>query len=67
MNERPIIHCLAALVFDDGRIFGDIHVVSLRTALGMKELGFSIIGPDPHDLFALAQWEREQDTFRRIP
>lgn len=60
MNERPVVHCLAAFQQDDGEVWGHIHRVSLETADWMRQIGYVIVGPDPMDLCDLARWEREQ-------
>lgn len=64
MSPRPTIHCFAAYVYADGRVWGNVHRVSLETAEWMRDLGYAIIGPDPHDMIALALWEREHGTVR---
>lgn len=62
MSERPKIHVLAAYVLDKGEVWGRVHRVSLETAEWMLRLGYSVVGPDPHDLFDLAKWEKEHEV-----
>jgi hypothetical protein len=59
MRDKPVIYCFAAYVYADGRIWGDVHRVSLETADWMRGLGYVIVGPDPENLCDLARWERE--------
>ncbi len=61
---KPIVHCFAAYVYDDGHVWGNVYRVSLETAEWMKDLGYAIVGPDPHDLFELAKWEKEQESWQ---
>ena len=60
MRERPTIRCFAAFQQDDGRIWGTVHRVTLDTADWMRQIGYYIVGPDPHDVIEFAAWEREQ-------
>lgn len=62
MAVRPLVKCFAALCYGQGHVWGDIHYVSLEVAALMKEDGYAIVGPDPHDEIDLATWEREQRT-----
>ena len=62
MSDRPEVRCLAAWMYGDGRILrNQIHHVTLAEAEQMKEQGFTIVGPDQHDLFELATWERARN------
>ena len=65
-DARPIIHVFAAYTLPGGAVWGTVHRVSLETAEWMRDLGYTIVGPDPHDLFALAKWERDQGV-RGVP
>lgn len=60
MSERPVVRCLAAVTYGEGHIFGDVFHVSLETADRLRQSGYAIVGPDPDDMHALAQWERQQ-------
>ncbi len=60
MHQRPTVFCFAAFVYEDGRTWGTVHRVSLETADWMREIGYVIVGPDPHDLIDLKLWEDEQ-------
>lgn len=62
--EKPVVHVFAAYTYDQGNVWGTIHRVSLETAEWMREIGYSIIGPDPHDMIDLAKWEKEQESCR---
>lgn len=62
--EKPIVHCFAGYTYDKGDVWGTIHRVNLETAEWMRALGYWIIGPDPHDMIALAAWEKEQESWR---
>ncbi len=64
MTTRPTVFCFAAFVYDDGQVWGTVHRVSLETAEWMRQLGYAIVGPDPHDLFDLKTWEDEQRRLR---
>lgn len=59
-GHKPVLHCFAAYVLAGGEIWGSVHRVSLETAEWMRHVGYSIVGPDPHDQIDLATWEREQ-------
>lgn len=59
MDPRPVIHCFAAMQYEDGEVWGTIHRVSLETADWMRQIGYTIIGPDPHDIHELAKWQRD--------
>jgi hypothetical protein len=59
-DPRPVVHCFAAHVLDDGRTWGNVLRVSLETASWLRAIGYVIVGPDPHDMIALAKWERDQ-------
>lgn len=60
MSEKPIVKCLAAVVYGEGHIFGDVFHVSLDTAERLRQNGYAIVGPDPEDMQALATWEKAQ-------
>jgi hypothetical protein len=62
--EKPTVHVFAAYCYDQGHVWGTLHLVSLETAEWMRELGYWIIGPDPHDMIELAKWEKEQESYR---
>jgi hypothetical protein len=55
---RPVVHCLVARSRGEGEI-GRCHVVDLQTAYLAKLAGWMVIGPDPHDVEALAEWDRD--------
>lgn len=59
-TTKPIVRCMAAITYGEGHVWGEIHHVSLEVANELRQTGYSIIGPDPEDLQALAQWERQQ-------
>ncbi len=67
MLERPIVHCLAAECFPDGRTRGNPIVVSLETAEWLMRVHhWIIVGPDLEDLQALADFDRLQNELRRL-
>lgn len=57
--DRPAIRCLIARPLKHGGI-GRSRLVRLSTALLAVKAGYHVVGPDPDDVLALAQWEREQ-------
>ena len=60
-DERPKVRCMAAWMYGEGRILKNkIHHVTLEEAEEMMRQGYTIVGPDQHDLFELATWERER-------
>lgn len=59
--DKPVVHCFAAYVYDQGFVWGDVHLVSLETAELMKGTGYAIVGPDPSEMCELAKWEKEQE------
>lgn len=62
MSERPKVYCLAAWMYGNGKILRNTHYVTLEEAHEMKAQGYTIVGPDQHDLFELATWERQRRT-----
>jgi len=58
--ERPVIRCFAAWMYGAGKILGQAHCVTLEEAEVMMRQGYTIVGPDQHDLHELATWERER-------
>lgn len=64
MREKPSVRCLIARPLSNGGI-GKSRLVSLSTAFLALKAGFYVVGPDPDDLAALAQWEREQRPFNQ--
>lgn len=59
---KPVVRCFSAIVYADGHVWGDIHLVSLETAQWMQQMGYTVIGPDPYDLIELNAWEKAQPT-----
>lgn len=60
VDDRPVVYCFAAFQTSDGELWGTVHRVSLETADWMRQVGYTIVGPDPHDMIELAEWERKQ-------
>lgn len=57
-EPRPQVRCLIARPLSNGKI-GKSRIVCLSTAFLAMRAGFHVVGPDPDDLAALAQWERD--------
>lgn len=64
-NKRPVVHCFAAVTYGSGHILGKVHRVSLEGANWLRQIGYSIIGPDPLEMCDLAKWEKEHGPLRR--
>lgn len=62
MSTKPTVHVFAAYVYDHGEVWGSVYRVSLETAEWMLALGYTIVGPDPHDMIDLAKWEKEHES-----
>jgi hypothetical protein len=55
--ERPMVRCLAAFPLAGGHVTTP-RLVPLDFAAALKARGWWIVGPDPLDMHALAQWQR---------
>lgn len=66
-DPKPKVRCLAALTYGQGHVFGDIHLIRLENVPRAIAIGLTVLGADPHDLIALAAWEKEQQQLRRSP
>lgn len=58
-EERPAVRCLVSYPLSENvlNITAPI-VVGLELAVELHKKGYMVIGPDPHDELALAEWER---------
>lgn len=56
-DPRPEIHCLAARPLTTTGHYSMPALVTLPHAAHLRRQGYHIIGPDPADMAALAQWE----------
>ena len=65
MTDRPAVKCLIARPLRDGGI-GKSRLVKLSTAYLALRAGFHVVGPDPDDIAALAQWERENQPAKGV-
>lgn len=65
MTDRPLVRCIIARRLSNGGI-GRSRIVPLTTALlALKSGAFYVVGPDPHDMAALALWQRNHEPFNR--
>lgn len=65
LDERPDVHCFVALPLADGE-FTAPALVSLGLAAELKEKGYSIVGPDPHDMAVLEEWIVARQWLKRL-
>ena len=65
-EPKPVVRCLIAVVDGQGHVWGKIGHVRLEMIPLAIERGFTIVGPDPHDMIALATWEKNQ-ALRGMP
>lgn len=56
--DKPLVRCFVSYPVEDV-LFG-FACVSLDTAAYLKERGWLVVGPDPHDMQALQEFERAQ-------
>ncbi len=61
IDPRPSVRCLIARPLSDGGI-GKSRIVRLSTAFLAMQAGFWVVGPDPDDVKALAEWERRNPS-----
>lgn len=55
MGPRPIVYCFVAATYGTGHVWGKVGRVRLELAPLAIARGFTVIGPDPEDLIALAK------------
>jgi hypothetical protein len=60
MGDKPAVRCLVVKQNHLGRILGKTEIVPLEDVPAKIAAGFSVVGPDPADLIALALWEKGQ-------
>lgn len=56
-TEKPLVRCLVSYPLDE-EVFTSPACVSLDTAAYLKDRGWLVVGPDPSDIQALAEFER---------
>jgi hypothetical protein len=54
--EKPLVRCLVSYPVEDELTI--LACVSLDTAAYLKGRGWLVVGPDPHDIIALQEFER---------
>lgn len=60
--QKPRVRCLIAKPRGtEGDVFMS-DIVDLAEAHELMQEGYYVIGPDPQDMEALAQWEREHGS-----
>ena len=62
--DRPVLRCFVSFPITD-ELFSATALVSLDTAVLLKEAGYMVVGPDPQDEQELASWDRAHPWFLR--
>ena len=56
-DDRPLVHCLVAIEVRAG-VYTEPALVSLELAEELRGKGYHVVGPDPEDLDAVAEYDR---------
>jgi hypothetical protein len=63
-KTKPAVHCFVGRLKSGGKGIRAIRRVTLAAAYLAKQDGWKVLGPDPLDMEALAQWEADHQFNR---